>query len=403
MTEIIPKSTKRILMVVLIIVFGFLLRLFFASHAYPLLVFDAKGYIDYAQEFLKGSFPLDPRNKNMGYPLFIAIVFWLRGAPDIEFVKLTQIFLDLGAGVCVWIAAKRIFSQKTADLALSMYMINPFTSSYTGIILPEALSSFLVGALFMLTMGGRWFFVGLTLGLMLFVKSSLVFFTIGSIGMISFLCFKKGEVWKILMVTLAGFLVASSYTLTINYKTLGKIALAPPYSTIFGQTYVMSFYADRYPEVEFWGAAPELSRVMAEYERTPNAQIPEWNKRYFTLFVTKTMHEPLNFLSHYLKNIFWLWDKDHVSVYKDPWYPSDRYILRVVNLIVLVLFIVGITRYVGRGGNFLREPIVIVTLALAATMTLQFPFVSNESRHTIPFYPILFFWAAYGIEKLLRL
>lgn len=346
----------------------------------------------------------------MGYPLFVAIVFWLRGFPDIEFVKRTQIFLDLGAGVFVWIAAKRIFSQKTADLALSMYMMNPFTSSFTGIILPEAISCFLVGVLLAMTAGIRfirnifsWFFAGLTLGLMLFVKSSLVFFTIGSIGMISFLCFKKGVVWKFLMVTLAGFLFASSYTLIINYKTLGKIALAPPYSTIFGQTYVMSFYADRYPEVEFWGTAPQLSQIMAEYEHTPNAQIPEWNKRYFTLFVTKAMHEPLNFLSHYLKNIFWLWDKDHVSVYEDPWYPSDRYILRVVNLIVLVLGIVGIIRYVGRGGNSLREPIVIVTLALAATMTLQFPFVSNESRHTIPFYPILFFWAAYGIEKLLRL
>lgn len=387
------KYTTRVFILASFVIVGTMLRFYLASQAYPELVFDAKAYADYAQEFLRGSFPLDPRNKNMGYPLFLAIVYWVRGVPDVAFVKLIQIFLDLGAGVFVWVAAQRVFSRKTADLALLLYMMNPFTSSYTGIILPEVVSSFLVGALLMLTVGRRWFFVGLTLGLLLFVKSSLLFFAIGSIALMRIS-------WKYSIIFLVGFLIASSYTLLTNYRTFGRVLLAPPYSTMFGQTYVMSFYAGRYPEVEFWGVDSHLTEMMAEYEITPDAQIPAWNKRYFQLFVMKATHEPLNFFSHYLKNIFWLWDKDHLFVYEDPWYPADRSILRVVNLIFLGLCLVGIIRYVRCGLNVFHEPFVMVTLLLGATMTLLFPLVSNESRHTIPFYPLLFFWSAYAISRI---
>lgn len=404
------KRVRRILIIVFIIVFGMLLRFFFASHAYPLLVFDAKAYVDHAQEFLRGSFPVDLRHKNMGYSLFLAIIFWFRGGNDIAFVKFIQIFLDLSAGIFIWIAARKVFSQKTSDVALFLYMINPFTSSYVGILLPEVLSCFFVGLLLTVTTrkGFRsniliWFLVGLLLGLLLFVKPSLLFFAIGVIGMISFLCFKKGVILKFLIVSLVGFLLASSYTLIINYKSFGQVLFTPPYSTIGGQTYLMMFYADRYPEVEFWGITPQLRRMYEEYESTPNSQISDWNKRYISLIFPKLASEPVNFLSHYVKNLFWLWDKDHLSVYQDSWYPADRYILRVINLVFLGLCIVGIVRYLGRGLKALHEPFVVVTLILLAVMSLWFPLVSNESRHTIPFYPLLYFWAAYGIGTLMKL
>lgn len=400
------KDLKKILLVAVIILSGALLRIYLASHAYPAVVFDVKAYIDYAQEFLRGSFPLDPRNKNMGYPLFLAVLFWFRGGSDIAFVKLVQVALDLATGIMIWKSAQTVFSSKASIAVLLLYMVNPYTSSYSGILLPEAVSCFLVGLLLLIvTRAGfqrsivLWLFFGLLLGLNLFVKSSLVFFSLGTMTLIGFLCIQKDLIGKFFIITFAGFLIASSYTLIINYRSLGKIAIAPPYSTMFGQTYVMSFFAGRYPEVEFWGVAPELTRIMAEYAETPNAQIPEWNKRYLNLFVTKAIREPINFLSHYLQNMFWLWDKDHLSVYEDPWYPADRYPLRVINLIVLGLGIVGFVRYLKKGWKSWREPFILLTLVLAAIMTLQFPLVSNESRHTIPFYPLLFFWAGYGIGK----
>lgn len=409
MTHTIKKPTRRACIIVFVIVCGVILRLFLTSHAYPNLVFDSLGYVEYAQSLLGGLWPMDPRNKNMGYPFFIALVFWVRKAADIEFLKFIQILLDLCAGLCIWIAAKRVFSQKTADIALSLYMINPFTSSYTGIILPEVLSCFLVGVLvvFATRMTSRrniflWILIGISLGLILFVKSAMLYFVLGCIAFITIVSIKKEQMVQFLIMCLVGLCIASSYTLFVNYQKFGKILLVPPYSTMFGQTYVMSFYAGRYPEVEFWGVAPQLSQVMAEYEHTADFQIPQWNKHYLNLFIAKIMQEPFTFFSHYLKNIFWLWDKDHLSVYVDPWYPKDRYILRIINLVTLGLGVLGIILYMRRGWKTFREPFIIVTLLLVATMSLQFPLVSNESRHTIPFYPLLYFWNAYAISRLLK-
>lgn len=397
--------------VVLFVFFGILIRFFLASHAYPTLVFDTKTYVDFAQEFLQGHIPIDPRTKNMGYPLFLAVLFWLRsGVVDISFVKFVQIVLDLFAGIFVFIAAKKVFSLPTARVALGLYMLNPFTSSYVGLMLPEAYSCFLVGLLLVITTRAdfaknstAWFFVGLTTGLLLFARFSLLVFAIGSFGMISLFCFKRNLVWKFVIMSLAGFLIASSYTLIVNYKTYGRPSFTPPYTTVGGQIYLTMFYADRYPEVEFWGVNPEETRVYEEYRQTPLSGLSGWNKRYMNLFYAKLLSEPSTFVSHYMKNIFWLWDKDHLFTYEDPWYPADRYVLRVANLLLLGLGVFGIIHYLNGGLRMLREPYSIVTLVMAAVMTLQFPLVSNENRHTIPFYPLLFFWAAYGFDRVGRM
>lgn len=397
---------KKNLIIASVILFGILLRFFLASHAYRAIIFDAETYVTYALEFLRGSFPIDPREKNMGYPLFLAIVFWLRRGVDIEFVKSIQVFLDVFAGIFVWVGVQKIFSRKTADLALLLYMVNPFTASYVGLILTEALSCFLIGLLLVLVTVSNykrnsfaWFLTGILLGILLFTRFSLFAFAVGSIITLSVLSVPKETIWKFFMITLAGFMLASSYSLVLNYKTFGKISPVPPYETNGGIVYLM-FYTDRVPEVEFWGVNPEVTRVNLEYQQTPLSEISNWSKRYVNLFFNKLASEPFNFLSRYLKNIFWLWDKDHLFTYQDPWYPADRYFLRATNIILLFMGILGIVSYVRRGLVTLREPFVIVTLVLGAVMTLQYPLVSNENRHTIVFYPLLFFWAAHGVHIL---
>ena len=195
---------KRLTYFIVLVALGIILRIFLAHHAYPTLVFDAKTYTEYAGEFLRGAAPIDPRNKNMGYPLFLAFVFWIRGGADIPFVTLVQIFLDACAGIFVFLAARKVFSQKSAFVALFLYMINPFTSSYVGLVLPEAYSAFLVGLLLVVITNAHfrnnmflWFSTGLLLGLLLFARYSLLTFSVLSIGCIALCCFKKEKVGKV--------------------------------------------------------------------------------------------------------------------------------------------------------------------------------------------------------------
>lgn len=347
--------------------------------------------------------------KTMGYPLFLAVVSWFSRGVNIEFIKYTQIILDVCAGILVWLSTRKVFTQKIADLAFVMYMMNPLTSAYVGILLPEILTCFLASLLLFLSARDSvktqifiWFFIGFVSGLLLFTKPGMLFISLGLIVVMAFVSFKRKDTWKFLVTSIIGFMIASSYTLTINSTQYGKITLTPPYSTIGGQMYVMLFYADRYPEVEFWGVVPELTQIYQEYGSLPDSQIPQWNKHYLNLLFLKLMHEPFTFLSHYVKNFFWLWDKDHLSVYIDPWYPADRYILRIVNLTFMGIGMFGFVRYVRSGLKAAREPFVILTLMFAGVMSFWFPTVSNESRHTIPFYPLLFFWAAPGIDEIIN-
>lgn len=393
---------------VFVILMGILLRIFYSLHAYSAIVFDMKAYIDFAQQFLHGTLTSDCCTKNMGYPMFLSILFWFRSNIDIGFVRFAQIFLDVLAGIFTWIGARRIFSKKTADIALVIYMLNPFTSSYVGLILPEAYSCFVVALLIAVCTnasfrqkGISWFLFGFLLGLLLFLRFSVLSFVFGSIIIVSLLSFTKRERWKFLFISLSGLLLISSYTLFVNFRNYGRISLIPPYAMGGGAMYLM-FYADRYPEVEYWGINPEVSRVFEEYNQTPQAKRTEWNTHYTQLFYSKLLHEPAVFLVHYVKNIFWLWDKDHLFVYADPWYPTDRYFLRIVNIGVIFLSLWGLFRYMKKGFQRLGEPLVIITVNLLGVLSLLFPLVSNESRHTILFYPLLILWCSYGLSIALR-
>lgn len=345
----------------------------------------------------------------MGYPLFLALTSILPTRLNVQYIRFVQVIIDVLVGILLWKSSKNIFSKKIADIAFTLYILNPFTASYVGIILPEILSCFIVGLMFYISTSKSfkekkilWFFIGLVAGILVFTKPGLLFFGLGLIAFLSFLSFSNKLRWKFFAISVAGFLVASSYTLITNYVYYKKISFTPPYSTVGGQTYLMLFYANRYPEVEFWGVVPELSRIYEEYGSLPDSQIPAWNSNYLGLVSQKLINEPLNFLSHYGKNLFWLWDKDHLSVYSDPWYPTDRYFLRTVNILLIAVGIFGIILFLRKSKGSIRAPFVVATVVLAGIMSLWFPTVSNESRHTIPFYPILFFWVAYGVGDIVN-
>ncbi len=198
---------NRVFYISVIIIVGLLFRIYLSALAYPTLVFDTKAYVEFAQEFLRGNTPIDCCTKSMGYPLFLAGIFWLRGGVDVATVKLIQVFLDVATGLLIWIVAKKVFSQKVGDMALLFYLLNPFTSSFVGLLLPEALSAFLVA----LTLGIvtsenfktrpiYWFLFGMTLGLLLFVRLSSLYFALGLIIALTIFFFTKNSRIKFLLL-----------------------------------------------------------------------------------------------------------------------------------------------------------------------------------------------------------
>lgn len=363
---------------------GFLFRLFLAFNAYGTIVFDAKGYSDFAQQFLRGAWPIDCCAKNMGYPAVLALVYAIFGRENLTAVRLVHVVIDLGSALLLWDVAKNMFSPRAAFFSFLLYLFNPFSAAFTGLVLAETVSIFLLVLTLFLIVRNRWFLAGFAAGLLLFTRHSFsYFFPV----LFLILTLKK---MRVLAVATVGFLLASSYSLIANYRTFGKPSLVPVYNLKYEIIY-LNFYRWKYPEVVFSGELPEYREVVQSYWNTPIEGKAEHSQHYKTLLLSRLPREWPVFVSNLAMNAVWLWDKDHLYTYADRFHPFDRWPLRILNVALLFLWLVGMVK--GRS----RDPAFLFSLLLFAYITALFPFLSNESRHTIVYYPILSLWAGRGL------
>ncbi len=381
------KKNKRFF--IILFVLGFIFRLFLALQAYDTLVFDAKGYSDFAIDFLNGKPAIDCCAKNVGYGAFLALVYKLFGVENIVAVRLVHIIIDLVTAGMIYKIALRIFSKKAAIFSIILYLFNPFTSAFTGLVMAETVSIFLVVALlFFLTRASfpsdkkLWFVFGIAAGALLFTRHSFYYFLPLLLVVLTMLV---GNI-RFLPIAGAGFLLASSYSLIVYYKTFGKLSLVPPYNLKYEIIY-LNFWRWHYPEVEFKGELAEYRQVVQGYWNTPLEGKASHSEKYKQLLLSRLPKEWPTFISNIAVNIIWLWDKDHLYTYVDPFYPADRWPLRIINVALILLWAVGMIK----GAR--KEPVFLFSVLLFFYITFLFSLLSNESRHTLVYYPILSLWA----------
>ena len=164
----------------------------------------------------------------------------------------------------------------------------------------------------------------------------------------------------------------------------------------------MSFFMDRYPELEkdLPKLNPTYYKINLDLNTTPYLYLSEKKKMYAALFWEKMKTDWPIFIKNTVRNVFFLWDKDHLFTYHDPFHPGDTLPLRAYNFGLFAFFFIGIGGYVKRKvkEKGFMDPIVLFTLGLFLYITLIFSPVTNETRHSLPFYPLLFLWAGYGIN-----
>ncbi|MBI5620895.1 glycosyltransferase family 39 protein [Candidatus Gottesmanbacteria bacterium] len=392
---------------------GLVFRLILAFNAYNPIVFDAKGYSDFAMQFLRGQWPIDCCAKNMGYSAFLAGIYQLFGVENLTAVRLVHIAIDLASALLLYQTAKKLFSQKAALFSFIIYVFNPFTAAFTGLVLAETVSIFLVILLlFILSRSGfrthaaLWFAFGVTAGLLLFTRHSFYYFLFVFFGILGIrVIWEIGVVrgGKLVALLLAGFLFASSYSLIVNYKTFGKVSLVPLYNLKYEIIY-LNFFRWKYPEVEFKGEIPEYGQVVQSYWNTPVEGKAAHSEKYKRMLLTRLPGEWRTFLSNLAMNVVWLWDKDHLYTYVDRWYPWDQWPMRILNIGLIGLWAIGIIREIGeKRKKVLGEPVFLFSVLLFFYITILFPLLSNESRHTLVYYPILSLWAGSGVEFLISL
>lgn len=393
---------------VILLIAGFIFRLFLASHAYDTLIFDALGYSDFAKDFLSGKLVIDCCAKNVGYSLFLALVYGIFGIENVWAVRIVHILLDLGSSALLYGISKKVFNESVANIVFVLYLFNPFTAAFTGLVLAETVTIFYLTLIaFVLTRPSLprsawlWFSLGLLFGLLLFTRHSFYYVIFVYLFLLSFLLFTRmKQRLQFLLIVFSGFFLVSSYSLYGYYTTFRKITLVPPYNLKYEIIY-MNYYLWHYPEVEFKGIHPMYQEVVQGYWETPFEKKAEHSQKYKKLFLERLPADWPVFVHNIASNIVWLWDKDHLYTYADPFYPFDQWPLRILNGILFVCFAIGIIGYaVGERTRALRQPLFLMSVLLFLYITFLFSLLSNESRHSLAFYPFLILWAGYGAYRI---
>jgi hypothetical protein len=147
---------------------------------------------------------------------------------------------------------------------------------------------------------------------------------------------------------------------------------------------------------------PLYTRVNLEFHTSNWTNIPSLNKKYNSLFWNEFPNKWKIYLLIWAKNIFWVWDKYFLIVFVDPFYPKSILPIRLLNMFLLVFSLIGILLLLKRKKTLERIIFLIATCSLFMYISLIFTIVSNETRHSIIFYPILMIWAAYGIDGVVN-
>ena len=401
-------SNNKILIILFII--GFILRLYLSSLGFGEVIYDTASYHRMAREILHGKLTADCCDHNPGYSVFLAGVYGLFGSENILALRIVQVLLDLITGVLIYLTAKSLFGVRTATFGLGLYMINPFTSSYTGLRLSEILALFLVSVIaFFLSRKDYsnnvkwWMPTGVALGLFLLVKQSTQFLIYIFLFSCSILVFKKMKRFFLYFVII-GFLIGSTYSLLSNWHNFRKISVVPPYSVNQGILY-WNFYNDRYPELlsELDKVNPVFWDLQLELHRTYYTNIPEYRKKYFNLFLQKMRSDWPVYIRNITRNMTWIWDKNHLAYYTDPFYPQDSRPLQIINFLSLALSFFGLGVYILREKlNAIRNPLFLFTIIIYLTITFIFTLASNETRHSLFAYSLVYLWAGFGVDWVIH-
>lgn len=398
---------SRYVLYLSLVIAAVLARLLLIRFADTRLQWDALLYSSYANELLAGNFRANCCNINMGYPWLIAFIYALFGKDNVFAVQIFQVILDILTGLLLVAAARNLFNRSlTALWVLVIYFFNPFTAAYSAHILTETLTLFFIAvSTYIITRTDfkrkpyLWFLAGLVLGLCVFVKAGLYQLVIFWAAITSILTFKKHFRFVFAVIFACGFLVASSFSIYTHYRTWGKASIIPPYRSIGGALYT-SLYRGRSGEMQGENVPKhrELDEYYAEYfsyyNYTPH-KLPELNSKYMGMFRLQFFHNPGTYITFVGRGIFWIWDKYHLFIYHDPFYPGDAWPLRIVNIILLLAGSSGLWLYIRTHG--IHHPSVLLSLSFLIFITFVFTLLNNETRLSIPYYPLLSVWSGYAI------
>jgi 4-amino-4-deoxy-L-arabinose transferase-like glycosyltransferase len=406
------KKNSKIIFFIALLVFGFIFRYILSSRIDGTLWGDEAVYQNHANEFISGKLVADCCAKTVGYSAFLAGITLIFGRDNIMAVRVIQIILDLLSGLILYSFTSKLFSPKTALMIFLIYITNPISGSLVGLRLSEIVTILIITMIaFVLAQPAfktkrlLWIAVGFLLGLLVFVRLQFNLFVLSVIPLLGILYFRKQlKIWFVLFATI-GLLAGSSYTLIANYESFHVLSLSAPFTASWASLNAHFYDIYRWPELNGqpppWTYNQPYADIFADYATTDYTSWPALEQKNKSIVFGKLPSDWPAFAENSVRNIIWMWDKYHLSESYDRYYPADVIPVRIYNILLLALSFAGISVYVKRNGKpGLTQPLIGFTVYLFLFITFVFSLMDNESRHTLPFYPLAILWAGYGLNCL---
>lgn len=437
----IPKST---LIIAGLAVAGFLFRLWMVRAVPQPFVYDQYQYLGVIMGILKQGFYAD-YSRLYGYSLLIAPIMRVFGFWNPVPWQVFHAVVDTGTAMLVYWIALKVFrnndpSYQTpqsnvavefdstrparlnvpAWIAFVLYLFNPFTSAYVGVLLTEVVAVFFAALLIWIILIYLEKPDGITLGILAVllgyyvqIKPGFLWFTIFVLlGCVVYRIHRTGRTQllktvSVVLVSACLFFVPFTYTMIANGKTFG-VAHPMMVDRVFVRELYISLFVDKvlpFPtnDVGIW--PPEVQQAWGDFSVAKNEdERRQKAQKYLGLSLAFIRQDPAKFVSSRIKKLWYIWEKHYFYPYVVEAGGTLAPVVWWGNNALLLLSVLGFWRWLKAGmGKTRTIPLrwfamfvigTVVYISLAHTVS------TSEERFSLPAYPLVMVFAGYGIWRL---
>lgn len=387
---------------------GFLFRLYLSSLFPHIPLFDEGGYLKFAKSMTDGFWAADCCQYTYGYPLFLILIFKIFGNNNLSALVFFQGLLDTFTAVLLYLISRKIMINRNfAYMTLLIYLFNPLTASYTGLYLSEIWGIFLLVLTVYLFVTAetkkRYLSAGITLGLFTFTR--IMFFWWSAALMFIFLFFaliKKRSLINPALFLISGFILTAIYPSVANFRIYKTAMPLPPVSTV-GLSFYKSFEISNWPSLLTENYTETGGKVIEITDFPDNRSLQNFLKPKIEERLRLAALNPGQFALSRLKIIGSFWNKSNLYYYTDPFFPSDRPAVITGNLIFLLFSGWGLIRFLKNCKREKEYGLFIIMFTMVLYLTIPLSLLVPEERLTLPAYPILALFAPLGVYYLRNL
>lgn len=310
MVNLLKKHEWIIFLIALIVRFAYIL--FFPQIESSGFV-DAIEYNKIAESLISvGHFPGDVRWPPL-FPLFLAGIYSLFGY-NLFFVRLIQALISSFTCFLVYLIGKNSFDKKTGFISGLLAVFYPGFISYTGHILTETLSTFLITLAVYFLMkalsGGenkwKWYiFTGIILGLVSLCRSEMLFFPFFLALVITLIYQNKKQVLKGFTILLFAVVITISPWTARNYVLFHKFI---PITVGFGRALWLGSYHE-----EWLGWYLNREPIKTLYRENNTI---EFSEKLTKMGIENIRRHPFLYLTFCIKRFFRFWLTGHSNTVK---------------------------------------------------------------------------------------